>query len=219
MIGTRLRLLLLLFAPGLLAVAPSAAAVEPDAPGFSLRLRSGVGLPAGDQDDQHELSETYGVLVPIDLEAGWFVVPRLFLGAHGSFGILTIAGDACGEPLECSGTHFRFGAAAEYRFDVQKSFEKWASLGVGYEIARFAIERSGAKASRVDAGPEYLQAQIGGDFMLEGGFSVGPFLGASLGEFRTATLHQADGTHTTYAIDDPKLHQWYLIGVRGGWTP
>jgi opacity protein-like surface antigen len=201
------------------AADPSAAAAEPDSSGFSLRLRAAVAFPGGKQDDEHHLSDTYGVLLPIDLEAGYWVLPRLLVGARGSIGVLTVADEACAPPLECAATDYRFGAVAEYRFDVTGAFRKWASLGVGWEIARLAIHRDGASASRVDSGPEYFHAELGGDFGLGRNFGLGPYVGASVGEFRTATLHQADGSKQSYSIQESKLHQWIFLGVRGTWSP
>jgi hypothetical protein len=212
---------LAVFAAGAASTASTHAAEKPEqaGTGFSLRLRTGIGLPAGKVDGEHKLSDTYGVLVPFDLEAGYWVLPRLFVGARGAFGILTVAEEACGAPLECSAYDVRFGAGVEYRFDVGGPFRKWASLGLGWEITRFGISANGGSASRVDSGPEYLRAEFGGDFPLGSELGVGPFIAASLGEYRTATLNQADGSSTTYSIEETEFHEWFLLGVRGVWTP
>ncbi len=203
-----------------LALAKTAAAAEPEPQrGFSLRLRTGVAAPAGKEDDDHDMADTFGVLIPFEIEAGYWIVPRLLIGARGAVGVLTVADDSCGPPLECTGTNYRFGAVAEYAFDRGGKFRKWGSVGVGWEIARLAIHRDSASASRVDSGPEYLHAEFGGDVALGGSFALGPFFGASIAEFRTATLRQGDGSETSYAIQEPGLHEWYFIGVRGTWDP
>jgi|RhiMethySRZTD1v2_1073278.scaffolds.fasta_scaffold16944_2 hypothetical protein len=203
-----------------LALVKSAAAAEPERErGFSLRLRTAVAFPAGEQDNDHDLADTFGVLVPVELEAGYWVLPRLLIGARGAVGLLTVADESCAPPLECGGTSYRFGAVVEYAFDRGGKFRKWGSAGVGYEIARLAIHRDSSSASRVDSGPEYLHAELGGDFALGGSFAVGPFLGASIAEFRTATLRQGDGSEASYSIQESKLHEWYFIGVRGTWDP
>jgi hypothetical protein len=204
---------------GGLAAARNASAAEHAGTGLSLRLRAAVAFPGGKVDDEHDLEETYTLLVPVEAEALYRVVPRLLVGLRGSLGLLVIAGEACAPPLECSGIDYRFGAVAEYRFDLEGSFRKWASLGVGYEIARATIQRDSHSASRVDSGPEYLLAQVGGDFAMGSNFAMGPFLGVSVGEFRSATLHQGDGSETTYSIEDSKLHEWIFIGVRAVWSP
>jgi hypothetical protein len=191
----------------------------PQDDGVSVRVRTGVGFPAGGIDDDHKLSDDYGVMVPFDFEAGYWFLPRLFVGAHGAFGILTVAGNACAAPLSCSASDVRFGAGAEYRLDVTGPIRKWASFGVGWELTSFQISRGDSSASRTDSGPEWAYVQIGADFSVGPGLAVGPWLGATIGEYRTATLHQGDGSEATYRIQSSTLHDWWLIGVRGVWTP
>lgn len=223
------------------AAAESAAAPLREPSTFHLALRSGFGFPLGryagvrnlasfrDSDVNALGDDTYGV-VPIWVDAGYWLDPHLLVGVYFMYGLVlpktASAGDplggGCPEGLDCFAFGLRFGAQAQYRFAPGSATSPWLGVGLGYEWIRSHIEGElfGAQfeAATTHSGPDLLQLQGGVDFALGERLALGPFAAASALQYTRCSL-TLGGQESDCEIEDRSWHGWLVFGVRGTLEP
>lgn len=222
------------------AAEPTAEPLEPPerAGHFRLGLRTGYGLPLGRyaavrnfagfrDDDVNQLSDdTYGV-IPLWLDAGYWLTSQLYLGAYFAFGIVLprVAassdplGGGCPEDFDCSATGVRAGIQAEYALGPYGGTRPWLGLGLGYEWVSTSIRGRtlDLQLESLHHGPELLQASGGADFALSPSFALGPFVTLSALRYTSCTLDF--GGEQACELEETAWHGWILLGVRGLWQP
>jgi len=187
---------------------------------FHLALRGGYGAPLGEISDGVPLaSDTsrpvpVGVsgMIPIQLDFGYMVSRKVLLGLYAQYGVAFYTD--CGN---CSGNDLRFGLQIQYHFVPDKKLDPWLGLGLGYEFlrAREHDAEGGHTASFSAHGFEFANLQAGLDIALGKAFSLGPFVGFSLGQFMSSKTRPPGAPEPSYSsIDDPALHMWLEPGLK-----
>jgi hypothetical protein len=216
-------------------VAGGAAAKEPlpatsSAPdahrGFQAALRAGVSLPFGSVTSTTAMSDALSIQVPIIVDLGVKPIDQLFLGAYfgvAQGGAAGAIADVCAHlAVSCNGLSLRFGVQVHYAFRPAATVNPWVGLGIGYEIARSSGQSGKNSVDNTLSGLELVHLMGGVDLRLAPAFGIGPFVDFALGQYSTAqTKQNAGGRVTTLggAIDNPALHEWLTLGVRGVFFP
>jgi hypothetical protein len=223
----------------LCAAAPASAAdraAEGAARRFQIGLRSGYGLPFGRYADVRQLDafrdsnvnalsdDTHGA-IPLWLDLGYRLTPKLELGVYAMYGIVLPRegsvgdplGGGCPEGLECSGGGVRFGVQGHYHFSPEGRVDPWLGLGVGYEWITSHVEGRvigvPIDLQTSHGGPELLHLQAGVDLRATPVFGFGPFAALSLMQY-TSCSAELDGNETECRLPDAAWHGWLLLGVR-----
>ncbi|MCP3162421.1 outer membrane beta-barrel protein [Myxococcus qinghaiensis] len=207
--------------------------------GFALGLSLGYGAPYGelgstteDAEETGKVSDLVTGVIPIQLEAGYFFNPNVYLGATFQYGIASLNTDESdcedqgGVSVTCSASQLRLGVNLAYHFNVTPKIDPWVSVGVGYEFLNTSVkgEQDGesitAKASV--KGFEFIAAQVGLDYRISPKFSVGPFATVTAGQYSTATVslessEEIPGGEELEESEDfetKKIHGFIYGGVR-----
>jgi hypothetical protein len=176
--------------------------------------------------------------VPIWLDLGYRLSPKLLVGLYGQYGFGILAGkvlstcdalqdeaEAMDSTVECSAGVHRFGFQVHYRIKPERSHNPWVGLGVGHEWLPLSATATGAENGTVDAtlsGIEF-NLQFGWDFDLDSTVRLGPFIALS-----TATYDEAEESCTgsddcfrdrTNDISAQSSHQWLWFGARVAVAP
>ncbi len=175
---------------------------------FSLGLRLGYAPAGGDAVKDQKMSEGVKSQIPIQLDGLYNVNKNIAAGLYFSYGIAQLASDACPSGASCSANVMRFGVQGIYSFAVAGSASKfvpWAGLGLGYEMGNEKVEGIKSTVSGFEG-----QLQLGGDYMVNPKFAVGPFFQLGIGQYSSIKV---DGEKITGF--DKALHEWYGFGIRG----
>lgn len=201
-----------------LCAAGTAHAQGPAASGFSFGLRLGYGLPmakyassltvSGVTLDFGDISDSVGGKIPIWLDAGYRLTSNVYVG--GYFEYAPGLTKNCPPGYSCSASDVRLGANAQYRLLPGQSFDPWVGIGIGYEWLNLGM--SGLNAGF--HGWEFVNLQVGGDFLVGTNLGIGPYLAFSLAQFGTFTASQG-GISASIDITDKSLHEWLQFGVKG----
>ena len=191
------------------AFAGSAAADESDGgTGPRFGLRTGYMIPIGDASKDNKLGDTVGGGIPIWLDAGYRVIPSVYVGLYFDYAILFPADKICPSGTDCSFHQIRVGVMGAYHFIPAGPIDPWAGLGIGYEIVGGSVGPGDFSTK----GLEFLNLQGGADYKVTPNIRVGPFLSFSLGQYSTTTSGNQSGD-----IKDTAMHEWFTIGVRGAY--
>lgn len=226
------------FAAALLGAEPDLARAEPSENGADRRvhlgLRTGFGLPFGKyadvrtfatfrDSDVNALSDDIHGAIPLWLDAGYRVTPRLMLGGYLVYGLVLpkVAaasdplGGGCPEQFECAALGVRAGLQAQYRFG-DGPVRPWVGVALGYEWVQSSItgEVLDLEVSTWHHGPELLHVQGGADFRLSEGFGLGPFAALSALRYASCSL-VVSGQEQACELDAGAWHGWAVLGVRG----
>jgi len=198
----------------LLLLAASPAGAQP-----VLGARLGWSIPAGEVLADGPLPDLLAGAIPLELEAGWQVVPRLTVSAWVSYGLgrpaaaISDGCDAAG--LDCGARVVRLGLRGEWALrGGAPRLLPWAGLGAGYEWTRLDDARATGKATVGWSGMELVQAQAGLDVTFGPVVRAGPFVSCGLGRYGRAWL-EADGASGSTSLDARATHAWITIGLRG----
>ncbi|MBZ4419842.1 hypothetical protein [Myxococcus sp. RHSTA-1-4] len=207
--------------------------------GLGYIYTDGVSLVTGEPEDL-KITDASSVSLPVLLELGYRVSPRLYLGVWGSYEkvFLKTSDKSCPEGFDCSSWQWRFGPEVQYHFSPGAGFDPWVGLGVGLEIARTDLDGelevpvpgvgtvpAGAEVSLTDRGPTYARLTVGGDARLTRGVFLGPILTVSIGSY---TVHTGEQTVTLPGLPaqtgpvppaDDGFHALFTLGVRVAWLP
>ncbi|QSQ13836.1 porin family protein [Myxococcus landrumensis] len=194
--------------------------------GFALGLRAGLGVPFGkftsaeSATTSNKVSDSFSAAIPLQLEAGYFFNPNIYVGAYFQYGILTLKED-CPDGLDCSASQLRFGANVAYHFQATPKIDPWVGLGIGYEIASQSTSATVGNAE-IDLtanvkGLEFVSGQGGVDFRITPSFSVGPYVTYTLGQYSSISISGDDGnseSDDSTDIEEKAMHSWLYGGVR-----
>ena len=163
-------------------------------------------------------------MVPIWVDLGYRVGPRLYLGVFGQYAFGLSPHGYCDRALDCSESVTRFGANAHYHFLPDALIDPWVGLGFGYEFFSFKVSGTipvvqwDIDASGTESGFEFANFQLGGDIRLSPSFALGPFIAFSLAQYSSATgganIGMSGPTSVNEGIQDKKLHSWLMFGMR-----
>lgn len=220
--------------PATTAAPPAAATPPPASPetasaasastgsqgGLQFGLRLGYGIPMGKTADADgaDLSNSVSGQLPIWLDVGYRIIPNIYVGLYGQYGIAFINKDnntECkADGASCSASDFRFGVNAHYHFSPGQSVDPWVGLGIGYEIASTSFSSAAGDGSGSTKGFEFLNLQGGADFLATQGLGIGPFASFSLGQYGSSSA-TIGGQEISGDIEKTAMHEWLVIGVRG----
>jgi len=193
-----------------------------DRPGVSVGLRVAWAFPIGSLQADDRLGSNFKGILPLWFDAGYRISPEIYVGGYFQWGVGFIDSDVCVAPLTaCSGDDVRFGVNLHWHVksalgggEWSEHFDPWVGVGTGYEIASITLER-GANKSHVNyRGWEFLNLQVGGDYLGLGSMRIGGFATVSMGDFTRTTVSVPTGAQS-FPIEDPALHAWFMFGVRG----
>jgi opacity protein-like surface antigen len=200
---------------------------------IEIGLRVAYAIPFGTQGTaiahriDTKLSDEIKGMIPIEIDAGYRITPRFYVGLSFQYGFAFVntstnpecAGDPrfspTGQSLSCSSRDLRFGANAQVHLAPGHSFDPWLGLGVGYEWLSFDVSGPLINAT-VDAaasGLEFANFQLGGDIAVARNVAVGPFMRASLGHYRSVSYGY--GVYSPTEVTNEALHEWLEFGLRG----
>jgi hypothetical protein len=212
----------------LCGLALPAAAYAQDS-GFEGGVRAGYGVPLGKVTDnaQDDLSEGISGIIPVWLDAGFRVDPHLFLGAYFQYG-LGIVGDGLEDvcdidQVDCTTKSIRVGAQIHYHIAPDSQANPWIGYGLGYEWYSFNADTPAGDIGFTTSGFEFANFQAGLDFKAAPNFYIGPFLSFSLGQYSDVDASCSGAlcqglTVEDGSIDEKTLHEWFVFGIRGGYT-
>ena len=198
--------------------------------GLSLGLRAGYGVPLGSAGDGSSLNQLTAGAVPIQLDVGYRLDEHWLAGGYFGWGPARIASAAkrtlAAQGATDVGGHAvqRLGLQGIYTFLPEARFAPWAGLGLGYEWTRYASARLNTATGTADAeigmGGFEAIVQVGGDYRLSRGFTIGPFATLSFGQFRNhvSDVDVKSGTVAdpgTTSVSSKGIHEWLQLGVRG----
>jgi len=193
--------------------------------GFEGGVRTGYGVPLGKATDNagDDMSNGITGIIPIWVDAGYRIDQSLFIGAYFQYGIGFIGDDfeeVCDiSSVDCSTSSMRVGAQIHYHFAPTSPANPWIGYGLGYEWFKISVEGPAAEANVTASGFEFANFQAGLDFMASPNFYVGPFVSFSLDQYSSIDCDgSACGTIQDGSIDEKSLHQWFVFGIRGGYT-
>ena len=177
---------------------------------FGLRL--GFATAAGSAVKGSPMSEGVRSAIPLQLDAGYRILPFLAAGAYVAWAPATV-GSLCGGGT-CSASMLRAGVQAEWRFPRMLGLDPWLGAGLGWESSQFKSRIGIDRLEVTRSGWEYLNLQLGANLPVKEKLSVGPFLQLSVGRYGSQTVKSPLGD-SSGAIADPANHSWLQIGVRG----
>jgi opacity protein-like surface antigen len=192
--------------------------------GGELGLRLGYGLPFGELSDGNDLDGGVSGQIPVIIDLGYRFNPRVFAGLFLGYGFAQVNDNNNGcdvNTVSCSASVIRLGVNALYRFMPEQRFAPYLGAGLGYEWFRFRVSTSALGGINSDAtlrGLELLNLQGGADYRLSGNTTIGPFASFSVGRYDKSSGQLAAGSGTVSGngdVEDPSLHQWLILGVRG----
>jgi opacity protein-like surface antigen len=185
-----------------------------DGRGFSLGLRAGYGVPFGKAsgDASSDLSDAVSGIIPLQVDAGYFLTSNLYLGGSFQYALGLLAED-CGEDVSCSASVMRFGVNLAYHTAPFAKVDPWVGLGVGYERFSLSAGSGDITLDTTASGFEFAALQAGVDFKLNEHFAVGPFATFTVGQYSSASV--SDGEDSLSAdIDEKALHFWLMGGIK-----
>lgn len=193
---------------------------------ISLGARIGYAAAMGDvakdanTGEPMKMSDTLKSQIPIQIEASYRATKELAVGLYFSYGIGqvgTMIKDACNASGQsCSASDMRFGVQALYSFtQASPQFVPWAGIGLGYEWGKYKGTGGGIPDETATfKGWEFLNLQLGGDFLASPQFAVGPYVMLSIARYSTLEI-ESGGFTVSGSIDKKTFHEWLGFGVRG----
>jgi hypothetical protein len=206
-----------LVALGLPRVAHAAEAAPARGPEIAVRL--GLAVPTGDSDAGLKLSDGVLYTLPLIVEAGYRVIPTVFVGARLEYafsGFSNSDGGLCPTSgPSCIGRNTVLGVEAIYRLP-RPGFAPWFGVGGGYEwLSKDISGPSPNGGSSTFRGWQLLFA-IGGDVRVTPHVALGPFFEAQAGKYDDHTLSGFGyPTKLDLELTDTAWHTWLVLGVRG----
>jgi hypothetical protein len=221
-----------------LALALVAASAEAAPVGVDLGLRVGYAIPLGDagfspaSGRSVPLSDLIPGMVPIQLDAGYWIHRNILLGAYFQFAPGLLPSDLkqlCDgarpqDPsIVCENVDYRAGLQGQFHFLPGQGLDPWVGLGLGFEWMTQRIADADASVVSTLTGFEFAHFQAGLDIHASDAFRLGPWLGLSLAQYYN-TNTTSRSTTQTQTIDralpsnEVRLHEWFMFGVRGAYT-
>lgn len=203
----------LIFAVG---VAPA------QAQGVELGVRLGYGIPLGTAVPGSGLNRNIAGAIPLGVDLGYRLNPQWMVGAYGQYGFGLVTPDdkrLCDTyHVDCSVHDLRFGAQVQYHVITLAQVDPWIGAGLGYEWLTADGVSGGRSSSATLNGWELANLQGGVNWVVSDGFALGPFMSFTFARYTNIASDcsgAACGSEVNGSIDDPSLHHWVVIGVRG----
>jgi hypothetical protein len=176
--------------------------------------RAGYALAGGKAADGSKMSDGLKSSIPIQVEGGYDVLPRLSVGAYFSYGPGQV-GSAC-DGASCSASVMRAGVEAAWKFEPLASIAPWLGIGAGYEWARLEAKDGADKLKLAYRGLELVDLQAGADYPVTPKLSVGPFASFAVGRYDHLKVESPLG-NSDGSIPSATTHTWLTFGLRGRW--
>jgi outer membrane protein len=195
--------------------------------GFSLGARAGVGIPLGRATGVggDDLSGTFALALPLQVEAGWRFDRRWYAGAYFQYAFAWMASPlrsraGCeGAGTSCSAYVLRFGAEVAYTIAPAARLAPWVGLGAGYEIAGFTVSSSAQTNDATYRGFEVAHLSGGADYRVSPAVRIGPFATVTAAQYSSIETPFNPVTRVfgqSQSLDLEKaFHVWLVLGVRG----
>lgn len=190
--------------------------------GLVLSLELGYGPGLGDvikDSSGNNLTMSDGIsgAIPLVLGVGYRVSPLFSFGGLFQYGFLSVKG--CPSGASCSGSDMRIGIEGRLHFMADQAFSPWISGGFAYEWFDISMSEAGQSMSATYKGPE-LDFDAGGDFRVNPGFTIGPFVGLRVGTYDSVSATDSTGLSGSADVpsDQQTTHGWFMFGFRGAFT-
>jgi hypothetical protein len=184
-----------------------------DVRGLELGVRVGMGLPFGKVDGAvgDSLDQTIAYAVPVGLDVGYRVDPRLLVGAYGTYASASPASalrdDCSSHGLQCSTDGVRAGIEVQVHSPHEGPWDPWMGLGSGYEWMRVRSSAGPLSAG----GWEFLHLEAGVDLRPVSAFGLGPFVTWAIGQYQYESFPDRGSS----AVSSRAVHEWLIFGFRG----
>jgi hypothetical protein len=206
----------------------------PGLTGFEIGARIGYAVPLGRtvgagaqtiggttfQGAGRDLSDVFSGGLPLTLDAGYRIIPSVYVGAFFSYSFLFInsgqfgADVGCNAVLSCSGHQIDLGANVHFHMNPSRVVDPWIGLGLGYEWSTIGLSANGQSGSDVFSGFQFVNFQLGLDLKPDVRGGLGPFMTLSLGQYDSASA-SGGGQSVSSDVANKALHEWLTFGVRG----
>jgi hypothetical protein len=188
-------------------------------------VRLGYGIPGGNVEgsgaDATPAGQDFHGMVPLTIELGYRMAPQFSLVGSVQYGLGVLDGDRTSDCINCLGFDLSAGASVYWHSKPLGIFEPWVGVGISWERRILSGSNEPATFIRVWeslSGLQFLNLQLGADYAESPRFSVGPYLGVSLGSyfFFSKEVNAEDQTlETSGNIPKAAVHEWVTFGVRG----
>jgi hypothetical protein len=184
--------------------------------GLEVGARVAFGAPLGNVDGApgDTVDQTIAHAIPLWIEAGWRITPHWFVGLAGSYargfrggaldGYCQHAGESC-EPED-----LHLGVEAHYHVLPSASWDPWFGVGSGYEWLR-VLTGPGVMGLK---GWELADTQVGVDYRVASGVSLGPFAALAIGEY-DSWFSSSSKAKSSGPVGLTSLHAWLTLGIKG----
>lgn len=205
------------------ALTATAARAEELPTRFEAGVRVGLGFPIGNAagstltaPNGTSLADLVAWTVPLQLELGARIGP-VFVGGYGSYAFGK-AGSLFEGASSRSASDVRLGFEVLWHLSPDRKVDPWVGMGVGYEWLNLGVEVG--TLGRINAtfrGFEWVNVQLGIEFVLGRHFALGPFVQASVAQYDSgsAELITSRGTRGgSEDIQSKAVHAWIAVGLR-----
>ncbi|MGH7298718.1 MAG: hypothetical protein ACRELB_27505 [Polyangiaceae bacterium] len=204
------------------APAPATARRSPMAAsrGLQLGVRAAYAVPAGRVSASGaSLSDLETATIPIGIEAGYRISPRLYVGGTAVWGPGTgpAAGPCTVAGVSCFRQDAQARGEARFYFAPEAKVGGWLAVGAGWELATFAQSAGGSAVTATRSGPVLADMQFGVD-VRRGPTAVALYAGVSFAMFLTQGLSPSTSPVSPW-IEDRSAHAWMTVGLRGSYGP
>lgn len=173
--------------------------------GFELGLRVAFALPFGNEVDGLSLSDDISSALPFELDLGWRIDPRWYVGVWLAGGPAFVHGDC---PPGCSAQVASTGIEGSYHFNP-RGFDPWVGLGIGYEYLHRDFVSGGFLVSSHLSGMTFVRAAVGVDFRISTFFTIGPYVDDTVGEYWSISEQGF-----RFDVTDKSVHSFLQFGAR-----
>src|SRR4051812_36245256 len=175
----------------------SHASSEDDGSGFSLGVRAAFAWPYGGLDDSTDVAQVINNLVPVRIDAGYWINRNIYVGLYGHYGF---AFSNCNLGRSCSAHDLNFGIEGIYNLAPTQMIQPWVGLGFGYEILN--LNSSGDETTF--KGLELGNVELGFDFAPSKNMTIGVFGAVPI--YSKYTSFSANGQSND--IGNQVVHRW-----------
>jgi hypothetical protein len=192
--------------------------------GFQLGARLGYALPTGQLGGgglSTHLSDLETASVPVGLDAGIRLSPKIYLGGTATWGpgIASNQGGPCkASNVRCAQHDVQARAEARFYFAPDAENTGWFAVGVGWEVATFAQSVGSRSATSTLTGPIFPDLELGADLRTRSQLAIGPYVGLTVSTFFTDGVDPSVTQVPTW-VPNPSPHTWITLGVRGSYGP
>lgn len=173
--------------------------------GFSVGIRGGYSLPFGTANSG-PLDSVVSGSAPIQVDVGWFLSRKLYIGGYFQYGFGINAGtnnDTCSDSdTSCTATLYRVGVVSHWHFRPETAFDPWVGGGLGYEAlaVQAQSEDDGSTVEAATLQGFILSGEAGLDFKPLSYVGIGPYVELAAGQY--------------ILVESFSPHLWGTLGLR-----